>query len=94
MNLEQAKAKLESVKNSTGTKHSKALILELCSVIGFLMGELDRTKSPPTSVLPNTRSDPGESVQPDVQIPWDRSTGDNPTRPTPRKRRGDAGDAR
>lgn len=51
MNLEQAKAKLVDISRSTATKHPKVLVSELCSVIHFLLGEIDKIKSPTVSVL-------------------------------------------
>ncbi len=45
MNIEQAKAKLNSVNHCTGTKHPKVLISELCVVIKFLLDEIDGIRS-------------------------------------------------
>ncbi len=64
MNLEQAKAKLASISKSTGTKHPKVLVSELCSIVGFLLGEIERIK---------TIDPPRPQRQPDVPCnkpPW------------------------
>lgn len=52
MNIKQAKAKLNEISKSTGTKHPKVLVSELCTVIKFLLDEIDRIKSPPITILP------------------------------------------
>lgn len=51
MNIKQARAKLADVSRSTGTKHPKVLVSELCAVVKFLLDEIDRIKSPPISTL-------------------------------------------
>ena len=51
MILEQAKQKLAEVSKSTGIKHPKVLISELCGVIQFLLDEVERIKTPPMAVL-------------------------------------------
>lgn len=51
MDIKAAKTKLIEISRSTGTKHSKVLISELCTVVRFLLDEIDRIKSPTLSVL-------------------------------------------
>lgn len=51
MNIKQARTKLESVSKGTATRHPKVLIGELCSVVEFLLNELDRIKSPTITTL-------------------------------------------
>lgn len=57
MNLEQAKAKLDSVSKSTAIKHPKVLVSELCVVVKFLLDEIDRIKTPIVSVLSEISSE-------------------------------------
>lgn len=45
MNIQQAKDKLRQVKQSTGTKHHKILINELCTIVEFLLNEIDKPQS-------------------------------------------------
>lgn len=71
MNLEQAKAKLIEISKSTGTKHPKVLVGELCVVVKFLLDEIDCIKSP------NVKIDPPRPYRPTpIQPPW-------PDRPKP-----------
>ena len=51
MDIKRAKAKLIDISQSTATKHPKILIGELCTVIKFLLDEIERIKSPPTTIL-------------------------------------------
>jgi len=104
MNLEQAKAKLNSVSNSTATKHPKVLVSELCAVVKFLLDEVERLGSstptiitrllPEITTLP-TKSKPVE-LPPSLMPPPENQ----PELPSlfpdvmPKKRReGNAGDA-
>jgi hypothetical protein len=59
MNIEQAKAKLDSISKSTSTKHPKVLVGELCVIVKFLLDELDRIKTPTLTVL----STPDDAVK-------------------------------
>ena len=45
MNLAQIKQKLDEISKSTGTKHPKVLISDLCGIIRLLMVELEKTGS-------------------------------------------------
>lgn len=102
MNLEQARAKLDSVSNSTAIKHPKVLVAELCVVVKCLLEEIDRIKSPMISVLAKLPSEevmrdpsptippkqlPFEPPPPPVHEPYDPGL-------LTRKRRGNAGDAK
>ena len=51
MNRVQAKAKLAEISRSTATKHPKVLISELCGIVQFLLGELERIETPKMTVL-------------------------------------------
>lgn len=42
MNIKQAKEKIASISKGTAIKHPKILIAELCSVINFLIDELQK----------------------------------------------------
>lgn len=92
MNLKQAKEKLASVSNSTGTKHTKVLVSELCVVIKFLLEEIDSIGSS-NFVLPKViREDSSKTP------PWPRPNKTLPGLPgerygNDRKRDGNAGDA-
>jgi len=91
MNLEQAKAKLSGVSNGTAVKHPKVLIAELCSVVQFLLEELDQASKLNPVVInpPKTLEELSDEHKPAVRLPWDA-----PTAPVqPRKRMGNAGDA-
>lgn len=52
MDLEQAKTKVDSISKSTALKHPKVLVAELCTVVKFLLEEIDRIKSPIMNILP------------------------------------------
>lgn len=102
MNLEQAKAKLADLSHSTGIKHPKVLISELCVVISFLLDEIDKIKTPPFSVLKNRLPEDADATnQPSVKPPWkqwpDQPKPQFPSQTPdilpPTKRRGNAGDA-
>lgn len=110
MNLEKAKAKLGSISKSTATKHPKVLVAELCSIIKFLLDEVERSENhshgytePPTlgpkkqrpEVLPEW---PGPSSPPRKypQFPMDTPppTRFETTDPPPIQTNCDAGDAK
>ncbi len=91
MNIDQARAKLADVSRSTGTKHPKVLVAELCTVVKFLLDEIDRIKSPPISTL-------SQCKRPIEELP--RVTTPPPSEEDPSKfypdhphRKGSAGDA-
>lgn len=50
MNLAKAKSKLAEASRSTGTKHAKILIADLCSVMKFLLDEVERLNEQSGSV--------------------------------------------
>lgn len=91
MNIEQAKKKLATIKKSTGTKHVKTLVSELCDIAGFLLCELERIKDPPTVTLPrNDDSGLPPSIRPPhqdplipCQPPWPNKPEDPPIRRRP-----------
>ncbi len=58
MNRVQAKAKLAEINRSTATKHPKVLISELCGIVQFLLGELERIETPKMTVLTNLPPNP------------------------------------
>lgn len=77
MNLEQAKAKLDSVSKSTATKHPKVLVSELCGIVRFLLDEIGRIQSPKMTVLTQqpqeeVKVDPPRPIRtsPKIQPPW------------------------
>lgn len=88
MNVEQAKAKLKGVANGTATKHPKVLIAELCSVVQFLMDELDRIKTPPIVSLQKRLPDDLDIHKyiknPRVRPPWPNKP-NMPDKPLPEK---------
>jgi len=47
MNLDQAKAKLKDISKSTGTKHPKVLVAELCSVVKYLLDKVENLPNRP-----------------------------------------------
>ncbi len=47
MDIEQAKKKLAEIKRSTGTKHVKTLVSELCDIIGFLFDQMNLVSQKP-----------------------------------------------
>lgn len=51
MNIEQAKAKVDSIGKSTALKHPKVLVTELCVVVKFLLSEIERLQSSPITIL-------------------------------------------
>jgi len=51
MNRAQAKVNLAEIRRSTATKHPKVLIVELCGIVQFLLGELERIETPKMTVL-------------------------------------------
>ena len=61
MTLKEAQAKLDEISRSTGTKHVKVLIAELCVVIKYL---LDDAQHPRMSRSPLFAADPGVKVDP------------------------------
>ena len=67
MNIEQAKVKLNSVNNCTGTKHPKVLISELCVIIKFLLEEIDRINIPTVSLFPQRPPEDIEVNPPDLR---------------------------
>lgn len=98
MNLKQAKAKLADLSRSTGIKHPKVLVSELCSVISFLLDEIDRIKTPPVSVLQVLPKDAEITRRPSVEPtrpdqPRRKFSPPTPELPPPKKRSGNAGDA-
>lgn len=52
MDIQAAKTKLIEISKSTGSKHPKILVSELCTIVHFLLDEIDSIKSPTLSVLP------------------------------------------
>lgn len=96
MNLKQAKAKLAEASRSTGTKHAKILIADLCSVVKFLLDEIERLgvlhaqipPPPPWSSEPTIIPDdlPGGRPNKRYETPWE-------TPSPPPKTRLNAGDA-
>lgn len=98
MNVGQAKSKLKDISNSTATKNPKILISELCSVIKFLLDEVDH--------INNSRVNSGihKMLPEDIGIdpvlkPWPKPppVREHPCLPgkklSDRQRRGNAGDA-
>lgn len=74
MNLEQAKIKLADISKSTATKHSKVLIGELCTIVSFLLTEIERINTPTFTVLTQKLPDKTKplrrpSVLPDQDTP-------------------------
>lgn len=69
MNLDEAKKKLAVISKSTGTKHPKVLISELCHVVQFLLNEIDRIQIPSVTVLPTT--DDSDTMVNPPQKSWD-----------------------
>ncbi len=95
MNFEEIKKKIKAIGSSTGTKHPKTLITELCSVVDALVEEIERIQAPPTQsaqqILEERMSKPQDP-------PWlDQPPKYSPYFPEPdsktRKRMGNAGDA-
>lgn len=72
MDIKQAKTKLVEISKSTGTKHPKVLVSELCVIVKFLLDEIDRIKTPHFTVLP-------KRLPEDVKI----DPSPRPHRPTP-----------
>jgi hypothetical protein len=62
MNVEQARAKLNSVNKFTagGGADIPIIISELCDVVEFLLDKIERIKSPPMTTL-ETTSEPLDS---------------------------------
>lgn len=107
MDIEQAKTKLIEISKSTGTKHPKVLISELCVVVKFLLDEIDRIKTPLLTIQPDVKIDPVRKHRPiPIQPPWpDRPQPEIPGYTPPGKtppiydsikkhRKGNAGDAK
>jgi len=57
MNLDQAKAKLNSVSKSTAHTNPKVLVSELCAVVKFLLDEIGRVRTPVLVTLETTELD-------------------------------------
>lgn len=79
MNLKQAKSKLAEASRSTGTKHVKILVADLCSVMKFMLDEIERLNT----LLAPINTDPGV-VKPISELPWEM-----PSPPKPRLNAGD-----
>lgn len=103
MNLKQARAKLDSVSKSTALKHPKVLVAELCVVVKFLLEEIDRVESSTMSVLSKRLpEDLVVDTPPPAKLPsiipqpekMPRFPSPNPIVLPPRKREGNAGDAK
>jgi hypothetical protein len=62
MNLEQAKAKLDTISKSTAIQHPKVLVSELCVVVKFLLDEIERVKSPNMVSLLKQPLDPNQPI--------------------------------
>lgn len=96
MNLEQARAKLDSI--SKATKHPQLLVSELCGIVRFLLDEVDRIKAPTFTTLtssPEPNLGRRRLPEPLKESPPPFSPPDEPYDPDllERKRRGNAGDA-
>lgn len=71
MNLSQAKKKLAEIRKSTGTKHIKVLISELCVVMQFLLDKIERVElesQHPLRTITFPQSDPIPQC-PDINLP-------------------------
>jgi len=64
MNLESAKKKLADISKSTGTKHPKVLVSELASVLGFVLGELEKLPSPTSLTMCQGCAGPDTIIHP------------------------------
>lgn len=51
MDLNKIKARVDAISRSTGIKNSKVLVAELCGVIKSLIGEIEKIKNPPMTIL-------------------------------------------
>lgn len=96
MDIEQAKKKIAEISSSTGTKNPKVLISELCTIVKFLIHELDRVKHPTVTTL-------SKRLPEDLELNRDRDVPAGipsmlppiPEYPPPiRTREGTAGDAK
>jgi hypothetical protein len=94
MDIKQARAKLTEASRSTGTKHAKILVADLCSVMKFVLDEIERidisfvtvSKLEPLKINMNPEIDP--------VVPWqDRPTIHVPEYVLPEIRDENAGDA-
>lgn len=85
MNIEQAESKLAEIKRSTGTKHVKTLVSELCDIVGFLLGEIGRIKDSPTVPFSVNNDFRPPHIDPLVpcQPPWPDNPKDVPIRKLP-----------
>ena len=93
MNLEEIKNQLTAIASSTGKKHVKVLVAELCSVMKALVDEVDKIKLPPVSVLQKRLPEDLE-LKPKVKPPRpDESSPNMPGYNPQRGRKGNAGDA-
>ncbi len=90
MNIKEARNKLTEISRSTGTKHVKVLIGELCDVCQFLLDEIDSMRD--NSVVTRSKMDPHEPIHipprdsiPLIpcQPPWPDKPKDIPIRPLP-----------
>lgn len=94
MNIEEAKAKLNSVSTGTALRHHKLLIADLCAVVKFLLDELERDNNPETllhkkMLLENLDN----KKKANARFPWQKPI-DEPCQDIPQRRKsGDAGDA-
>jgi hypothetical protein len=79
MDIKQAKTKLASISGSTASKHPKVLVSELCTVVKFLLDEIDRIKTPTMTTLKSfndlDQNEPIHTPSPDYQPPRQRHIG-------------------
>ena len=90
MDMKQAKAKLADINRSTGIRHPKVLVSELCTIINYILKEIDSIKSPPISLLSKQPRD--SSVMTPPQTPGSPHRSPPVSDPVRRFRKGNAGD--
>lgn len=98
MNVKEAKLKLAEITGSTNIKHPKVLVAELCSVIKYLLDEIEDIKKPTMTLSQTIPSGPNPSLcnpvkLPSVSIPLRRNRSAPISDPLEKHRRGNAGDA-
>ena len=94
MDMKQAQAKLSDISRSTGIRNPKILIGELCTVINFLLKEIDSIKSPPISLLSKQPIDLPATTPPETPGPPGPPYRSPPFHDPVRKfRKGNVGDA-
>lgn len=90
MNLKQAKAKLNEIKNSSLSDSHRSMILDLCDIVEYLLDHYENLYSTPKELSLLTTEPPVTPV-----IPPSTSGQPFEYKPLPRKsRKGNAGDAK